>query len=125
MKTASTDLHCPVASHKLVIKVDTNLRYSVVTSEYQSTDDIVPTITACLKTGNLRSSDHHRLAQVLEHEAESRGGVAEGVSAMQDNKSIIPVVHLTNVPGRALLFSCNLQLGSQTTWDFHRPFSIF
>ena len=37
MEAASAALDSPVASHQLVVEVDTDLRYGVVPSKYQST----------------------------------------------------------------------------------------
>ena len=101
METAGTHLHCSVSSHQLVVKVDADLGNGVVTSEDESTDDVVSTITASLKARNLRPSHHHSLAKVLQHEREGGGGVAESVCTMQHHEPVIVMIHLLYVPGDA------------------------
>ena len=120
VEAAGAALDSPVASHQLVVEVDADLGDGVVTREDQGADDVVPAVTPGLKAGNLkskiddswylgvaiatrdlRSSDHDGLAEVLQHEGEGRGRVAEGVSAVQHHKPVIPGVHRAKVSGYA------------------------
>ncbi len=68
----------------------------------QGGDEILLTVGADFAYWQLRAGDNHRLAQVFEHERQSRSRVGHGVGAMQNHETVVTVIILDYASGNIL-----------------------
>ena len=70
-----------------MIEVDGDLRNTKVARNDEGPHQVISPVTASLESGNLGARHYHGLAEVLQHEGESGGGVGESIRAVEDHES--------------------------------------
>ncbi len=80
-----------------------NLWDVVVGGDNQCRQEVVSTVTAQLKDGDLRASKDDWLGQVFHHERQCRGGVRHGVGTVEDDKTVVLLVLRLRETGNAAI----------------------
>ena len=87
-------LRAAVAAIQAVLEEHTHLWYHQLLARHnlQRADDVLTSVAAQHAERQLASRKHHRLAQVLEHETQSRCGVCHRVGAVKHQKSVVVLI---------------------------------
>ena len=100
-------LGCAVGAEEAVLEVDRYLRHHgialfVLLGRYlDSRQQVLTRIATQYAYGQLATREHHRFAQVLQHEAQRRGRITHRVGAVQDHEAVILLIVVIHHLGHA------------------------
>mmetsp|Transcript_5132 Transcript_5132/g.8309 ORF Transcript_5132/g.8309 Transcript_5132/m.8309 type:complete len:304 (+) Transcript_5132:83-994(+) len=96
LKGSRVHLLAPIPSEKLAPEENTHFREVGQSCKNNGTKQILPGISERLRKRQLRSCQHHRLGQLLEHETQRRSCVGHRVSTMQHYETVVLIICLLN-----------------------------
>ena len=97
VKTIGVGFGGTVTAIQTIVEEQRHFVNRVIRRHVQGVQQVDLPVRAQLRQRDLRPGDDNRLAQVLQHEGERRGGKRHGVGAVQDHEAVVLVVMGFNV----------------------------